>query len=131
MESLLKMEDRTAPVDSTQNAQRRRTKNVTRTALFSILFSGNGTPRGGLAAQLMIGLTQPGSRPGATYDFKVQVKGTTAEFSWYRSQGAAGYAIGVYHYDSLENLAPKVYVTKANQLTVTDLPPIPAALGNY
>jgi subtilase family serine protease len=93
--------------------------------------TGNGTPWGGLAAQLMIGLTQPGSRPGATYDFKVKVKGTTAEFSWYRSQGAAGYAIGVYHYDSLENLAPMVYVTKANKLTVTDLPPIPAALGNY
>jgi subtilase family serine protease len=39
MESLLKMKDRTAPVDSNQNAQRRRTKNVTRTALFSILLS--------------------------------------------------------------------------------------------
>jgi hypothetical protein len=79
----------------------------------------------------MIGLTQPGSRPGATYDFKVKVKGTTAEFSWNRSQGAVGYAIGVYHYDSLQNLAPMVYVTKAKQLTVTDLPPIPPALGNY
>ena len=38
MESLLKMEDRTAPIDSTENAQWRRTKNVTLTALFSILF---------------------------------------------------------------------------------------------
>ena len=93
--------------------------------------TGNGTPWGGLAAQLMIGLTQPGSRPGATYDFKVKVKGTTAKFSWLRSQGAVGYAVGVYHYDSLQNLAPMVYVTKANKLTVTDLPPIPAALGNY
>jgi kumamolisin len=93
--------------------------------------TGNGTLWGGLASQLMIGLTQPGSRPGATYDFKVKVSGTSAEFSWYRSQGAVGYAIGVYHYDSLQNLAPMVYVTKANKLTVTDLPPIPAALGNY
>jgi subtilase family serine protease len=38
MESLLKMEDRSAPVGLTENAQWRRTKNVTFTALFSILF---------------------------------------------------------------------------------------------
>ena len=93
--------------------------------------TGNGTLWGGFAAQLMIGLTQPGSPPGATYDFKVKVNDTTAEFSWYPSQGAAGYAVGVYHYDSLGNLAPMVYVTKANRLSVTDLPPIPPALGNY
>jgi subtilase family serine protease len=91
--------------------------------------TGNGTLWGGLAAQLMIGLRQPGSRPGATYDFKVKVTGTTADFSWYRSQGAVGYVIGLYHYDSLGNLTSTAYVTKANQLTVTDLPPIPADVG--
>ena len=38
MDSLLKMEDRTAPVDSTENAQWRRSKTVTLAALFSIAF---------------------------------------------------------------------------------------------
>ena len=38
MDSLLKMEDRTAPVDSTENAQRRRSKPVTLAALFLIAF---------------------------------------------------------------------------------------------
>ncbi len=38
MDSLLKMEDRTAPVDSTENAQWRRSKTVTLAALFSIVF---------------------------------------------------------------------------------------------
>ena len=91
----------------------------------------SGTIWGGLAAQLMIGLTQPGGPPGATYNFKVKTTGTTATFSWYPSQGAVGYAIGIYHYDILGNLAPMVYVTKAKKLTVTDLPPIPPELGNY
>jgi len=45
MESLLKMEDRTAPVGLTENAQWRRTKNVTLTALISILFgAANALP---------------------------------------------------------------------------------------
>jgi len=92
--------------------------------------TGNGTIWGqGLAAQLMIGLSQPGSLPGATYDFKVKVKGTTAEFSWYRSQGAVGYVVGVYHLDSLGQPFPTVYLTKSNQLTVMGLPPIPADVG--
>jgi subtilase family serine protease len=93
--------------------------------------TGNGTPWGGLAPQLMIGLTQPGPLPGATYNFRVKIKGTAAEFSWYPSQGAAGYTVGVYHYNSLRQLVAQAYVTKADQLTVTDLPPIPAVLGNY
>ena len=93
--------------------------------------TGSGTIWGGLAAQLLIGLSQPGPLPGATYNFKVKAQGTTAKFSWYPSQGAAGYAIGVYHYDIFLNLVPMVYVTKANQLTVTDLPPIPPELGDY
>src|ERR1700739_3042285 len=38
MESLLKMENRTAPIDLTEDAQWRRTKNVTLTALVSLLF---------------------------------------------------------------------------------------------
>lgn len=92
--------------------------------------TGNGTIWGqGLAAQLMISRSQPGSPPGATYDFKVKVKGTTAEFSWYRSQGAVGYVVGVYHINNLDQPSPTVYLTKTNQLTVTGLPPIPPELG--
>jgi hypothetical protein len=88
--------------------------------------TGNGTIWGqGLAAQLMIGQHQPGNLPGATYAFKVKVNGTTAKFSWNPSQGAAGYAIGVYHLDNFGNPFPAVFLTKSNQLTVTDLPPIP------
>jgi hypothetical protein len=37
MESLLKMENRTAPIDLTENAEWRRTKNVTLTALVSLV----------------------------------------------------------------------------------------------
>lgn len=90
--------------------------------------TGNGTIWGqGLAAQLMIGQHQPGSPPGATYGFKVKIDGTTAAFSWYRSQGAAGYVVGVYHRDIFGNPLPTAYLTKVNNLTVT-LPPVPADL---
>ena len=92
--------------------------------------TGNGTIWGqGLAAQLMIGQNQPGPLPGATYAFKVKVIGTTAEFSWNHSQGAAGYALGVYHLDNFGNPFPAVFLTKSNKLTVKDLPPIPPDIG--
>jgi len=90
--------------------------------------TGNGTIWGqGLAAQLMTGQHQPGSPPGATYGFNVKINGTTAAFSWYRSQGAAGYVVGVYHRDIFGNPLPTAYLTKVNNLTVT-LPPVPADL---
>jgi hypothetical protein len=75
----------------------------------------------------MIGQHQPGSPPGATYGFKVKINGTTAAFSWYRSQGAAGYVVGVYHRDIFGNPLPTAYLTKENKLTAT-LPPVPADL---
>ena len=87
--------------------------------------TGNGTIWGqGLAAQLIIGQHQPGSLPGATYGFKVKINGEKAAFSWYRSQGATGYVVGVYHRDIFSNPLPTTYLTKENKLTVT-LPPVP------
>ncbi len=79
---------------------------------------------------MMLGLSQPGSKPGATYNFAVKVQGTTARFNWYPSQGAAGYVVGLYHIDvNTGNPLPTAYLTKATNLTVTGLPPIPAYVG--
>jgi subtilase family serine protease len=90
--------------------------------------TGSGTIWGeGLAAQLMIAQQQPGAPPGAMYGFGVQITGTTAAFTWSRSQGAAGYAVGVYHRDIFGNPLPTAFLTKTNALTVT-LPPVPIDL---
>ena len=95
--------------------------------------TGNGSIWGeGLAAQLMLGQKQPGALPGAMYGFKVKVIGTTAEFSWSRSQGAAGYVVGVYHRDVFNNPLPTAYLTKDNTLTITGLPSLPPdQYGDY
>jgi subtilase family serine protease len=89
--------------------------------------TGNGSIwGGGLAAQLLIGQSQPGTPPGAIYGFAVKVKGTTAEFTWLPSSGAVGYVVAIYHSGDYGYYDTNSFVTDQPTLTVKDLPPIPS-----
>ena len=91
--------------------------------------TGNGTPWGyGFAAQVLTGLSQPGTAPGSIYGLEVTVKGTTANFTWTASSGATGYVLGIYHPVDGINVTT-CYLSKTNKLTVTDLPRVSESNG--
>jgi subtilase family serine protease len=89
--------------------------------------TGNGTIWGaGLAAQILIGQTQPGTPPRAFWfnTYSAKITRTSIEITWANSVGAAAYVMALYDVNiSLPVRTVQTVVTKQTKLTIDGLIP--------
>jgi len=86
--------------------------------------TGSGSPwGGGLALQLLISGTQPGTAPGSFTIATVKPEATSCKITWTPSSGTLAYGIGLYAYSSTEGNVVRAFLTKSTSYTLTGLTP--------